>query len=197
MATTQPIRDKKQVKALLNHFARLNQNRNHLMASLMIHTALRVSDILSITWGDVYDFENKRIRKQITIKEGKTKKYKTIALHKNILKSLNGYLSSKQTPNTALMLNPKTGKAITRTQAYRIISNAAKEVGIEHNVSPHSLRKTFGYLAWKSNASPTIIMEIYNHTNMATTKRYLGVSQDDKNEVYLGLSLNTNIPSNG
>jgi hypothetical protein len=32
-------------------------------------------------------------------------------------------------------------------------------------------------------------MEIYNHTSFAVTRRYLGISQDDKDKVYLGLDI--------
>jgi len=32
-------------------------------------------------------------------------------------------------------------------------------------------------------------MDIYNHTSLAVTRRYLGVTQDDKDEVYLSISL--------
>jgi hypothetical protein len=33
-----------------------------------------------------------------------------------------------------------------------------------------------------------VIMDIYNHSSFAVTKRYLGVCQDDRNQVYLNMS---------
>jgi len=76
----------------------------------------------------------------------------------------------------------KTGRTITRMQASRIVSEVAKAVKIPLKVSPHSLRKTFGYHAWKNGTSPALIIEIYNHSSYTVTKT--GISQDDKNTVY-------------
>ncbi|MCL2019759.1 MAG: tyrosine-type recombinase/integrase, partial [Oscillospiraceae bacterium] len=66
---------------------------------------------------------------------------------------------------------------------------AADSLNFPNRVSCHSLRKTFGYHAWKNGASPAVIMEIYNHSSLDVTRRYLGVTQDDKDFVYLGLRL--------
>ncbi|GHV44323.1 hypothetical protein FACS1894204_01270 [Synergistales bacterium] len=78
--------------------------------------------------------------------------------------------------------------AISRVQAYRIVRAAAEALGFRFRVSCHSLRKTFGYFAWKFGISPAVIMEIYNHSSFAVTRRYLGVTQEDKDEVYLKLA---------
>ena len=90
-------------------------------------------------------------------------------------------------PDMPLILNTRTNKSISRVHAWRIIKTAAEAVAIVNNISCHSLRKTFGYHAWKGGVSPAVIMEIYNHNSLAITRRYLGVSQDDKDDVYLGM----------
>ena len=188
MAMTEPIRSKQHVQQLINYYYNKGDMRNYLLIILCIHTALRISDILRLSTNDVYDFKNRRVRKTITITEKKTGKSKTIALHKTIITALSACFPSAK-PGIPLIRNKRTCKAIGRIQAYRIIRTAAESLNFSYRVSCHSLRKTFGYHAWKSGVSPAVIMEIYNHTSLTTTKRYLGVSQDDKNSVYLGLSL--------
>ena len=187
MATTQPIRDKKEVRALSAYYLLLGQLRNHVLIVLGIHTALRVSDILRLLWDDVYDFDNKRVRRSITLVEKKTGKSITIALNKSAVRALTLLAAESAEPGRFIMENPNTGNAISRIQAYRIIRSASEALGLENRASCHSLRKTFGYHAWKSGVSPVVIMDIYNHSSLAVTRRYLGVTQDDKNAVYLGL----------
>lgn len=80
-------------------------------------------------------------------------------------------------------------KAISRQQALIIFKNAAKAVGINDNVGTHTLRKTWGYHAWKKGFNPALIMETLNHSNLAVTKRYLGIRQDDINDLYDNLNI--------
>ena len=185
MKATEPIRSKHQVRQFIQYYRQQGQLRNYVLATICVHTALRISDVLALSYEDVYDPAG-RPRKSITLTEKKTGKSKTIALHKNIITALNLY-RSKAKPGAALILNSQTGRAITRIHAYRILRAAADALGFGQNVSCHSLRKTFGYHAWKEGTSPAIIMEIYNHSSLAITRRYLGVHQDDMNVVYLGL----------
>jgi integrase len=110
-----------------------------------------------------------------------------LALHKTIVKALEAYFSQAR-KGEPLILNLSTGKAISRIHAYRLIGEAANAVGISQKVSCHSLRKTFGYHSWKGGISPVVLMEIFNHSAYAVTKRYLGISQDDQNAAYNNLS---------
>ena len=187
MKTTQPIRNKNQVRKLADYFLKRGEIRNYVLVIMAVHTALRISDLLRLTWDDVYDFERRRVRESVTITELKTKKSKTIMLNKIVVAALNTYARAAKR-NCAIIVSRKgKNKAISRQQAHRIISEAAETLNIGR-VSSHSLRKTFGYLAWKSGVSPAVIMKIYNHTSLAVTQRYLGITQDDLDDCYRKLA---------
>ena len=189
MATTQPIRSKNQIRELAAYYLNLGQIRNYVLLVFGLYTALRISDILRLTWNDVYDFTNKRVRSSINIIEKKTRKQKTIALNSKIISALTIYAAIAAQSGRFLIENRITKKAISRIQAYRIIRNAAEALAFQNRVSCHSLRKTFGYFAWKGGVSPAIIMEIYNHSSLAVTRRYLGVTQEEKDAVYLSIEM--------
>ena len=186
MKLTQPIRNKAHVQALLNFYHDRGHLRNYLLLCLGVYTALRISDILSLTTDHVYDFKKRKVRTSITIVEKKTGKHKSLALHKTVITALALGLATAK-PGQALIRNTRTNKALSRVQAWRIIRAAAESLKLPQSVSCHSLRKTFGYHAWKDGTPPVVIMEIYNHSSLKITKCYLGVSQDDKDAVYVGL----------
>ena len=190
MAITEPIRSKHQVKELSSFYLCRGQLRNHVLIVLGIHTALRISDLLRLRMNDVFDFSRRRVRPSISITEKKTGKHKIVALNKNAVRALSYYISNKNPGKEDFLFESRwTKKAISRIQAYRIIRAATEALKWQHHASCHSLRKTFGYHSWKSGISPAVIMEIYNHSSFAVTKRYLGISQDDKNKAYLSLAL--------
>ncbi len=80
-------------------------------------------------------------------------------------------------------------KPITRQQVLNILKKAAEAVGIKENVGTHTLRKTWGYYAWKSGYNPALIMETLNHSNLSVTKRCLGIRQDEINDLYDNLNI--------
>jgi len=43
----------------------------------------------------------------------------------------------------------------------------------------HTMRKTFGYHYYKRTKDVATLMEIFNHSDQATTKRYIGIRNDE------------------
>ena len=183
MATTEPIRDKAQLKAFAAYFLSHKQYRNHAMLVTGTCTALRISDLLNLKWEDVYDFDRRRFRSHLLLTEQKTGKAKAVALNQQVISALTLAFPER---NSIYIFSGRNGHPISRIQAWRILHEAARVLGIDGVIGCHSLRKTWGYHAWTSQSvSPVVIMDIYNHSSYAVTRRYLGIAQDDLDNAYL------------
>ena len=190
MATTEPIRSKDDLRKLKEYFLSRGKRRDYALLALGIHTTLRISDLLRIKWRDVFDDGRTAFRTHISVVETKTGKVKNVALNDEAVEALTIYLPERRGDYVFASRKDGADRPISRSQAWRIIRNAAKEVGINGTISCHSLRKTWGYHAWTSEeVSPVIIMEVYNHSSYEVTKRYLGVKQDELDKAYLGMKL--------
>lgn len=189
MAATEPIRDKKQLKELADYFLRKGQLRNYILVVMGTYTVLRISDLLRLKWSDVYDEERQEFRDHITVVEKKTKKERTIALNPQLLGALRQYYAHRR-GEYIFANNRKDPKAISRVQAWRIIHAAVVELGFTGKIACHSLRKTWGYHTVKDNkVALAVVVDIYNHSSYEITKRYLGITQDERDEAYLGMKL--------
>ena len=178
MKTVEPIRDEAEICAVKNYL-RAKSLRDYAMFIVGVNVALRISDLLSLTWEDVSTGT-------LRILEGKTKKPRTIKLNKAALNALQELRDSLDSP-TGYIFKSRQGGPITRQQTNSILKEAAIAVGIKENIGTHSLRKTWGYHAWKKGFSPALIMETLNHSNLGITKRYLGIRQDEVNGLYESL----------
>ena len=65
------------------------------------------------------------------------------------------------------------------------MNNIAKKVGLNDvKIGTHTLRKTWGYHGYKRfNFSLDDIMLKLNHQSIASTKRYIGLTADEKAEI--------------
>lgn len=192
MSTTQPIRNLKQVEKLKNYYYKDKPNlRNYTLICLGMNSALRISDLLTLRWQDVYQFDEKKFVSHVKITEQKTGKFTRIALNQSALYALKTYKNSLTalSPTGFLFPGRTPDTHLSRSQAFRIIKDAGQNLHFETDISCHSLRKTFGYHAWKSGTPPVMLMAIYNHSSYHITKRYLGIDQDDKDSVFLNVNL--------
>ena len=194
MKITQPIRDIAELKKIKRYYREVKPNkRNSLLVVCGLNTALRISDILKLRWKDVYNENLLSFKSHIDVKEQKTGKKTTVFINKNLKEAFASFLKDIiakkgklcEVMEQFIFLGQKsTDKPISRIQAFRIISEAAKKCLLSHKVSCHSLRKTFGYHEWKKGVSPALLTSIYNHSSYKITTRYLGIEQDDRDEVF-------------
>ena len=192
MGTTQPIEDKDDIQRLKDYFLQKGEIRNYTMITLALNTSLRIGDLLNLRWRDVYNFELQKYKIHIVVREQKTGKQNAIPINIEAKGSLDMLMCSiKDIDENMCIFKSRIGENqhIGRTRAFNIITSAVKELHIEGSISCHSLRKTFGYQAWKMGVPPALIMSIYNHSSIEITKRYLSIDQDDKDEVFLNMNL--------
>ena len=193
MSVTQPFKSTDKIEKLKEYFYTKGEIRNYVLITLGINTGLRISDLLQIQWGSVWNFNLKEFKCHIMITEQKTGKTANVFLNdccKEALLLLKNGMFDNITPQEYIFKSRKgNNKPIGRNRAYMIIKSACDALGYEGNFSCHSLRKTFGYHAWKQGTAPAVIMSIYNHSSMEVTKRYLSIEQDDKDEVYKNILL--------
>lgn len=192
MSTTQPIRNLTELELLKDYYLTVSPNlRNYALICTGINTALRISDIRLLKWENVYDFKEKRFRKHLSLTEQKTGKTNRIAMNQSLIQAFSMYMESlgRVSPDAYIFTGNGRTNPLSRSQAFRIIRDGARDLHLSQSVSCHSLRKTFGYHAWRNGVAPVVIMSIYNHSSFHITTRYLGIEQDDKDSAFLKLNL--------
>jgi integrase len=186
--TVSPIRDKKQLE-MMKMYLKGKSKRDYLMFMLGISSALRISDILKLKVEDIWN--GKESKEFIYLNEKKTGKYKRFPITPNLEKAIKEYIKEYQPELKDYLFKSRKGenKPISRQQASGILSKAGEWVGINEPISSHSLRKTWGYWAYKSGFSLAIIMEVLNHSSISMTRKYLGITQEELDDVYMNLNL--------
>lgn len=180
MKFVQPIRDKDQIN-LLKKVLRDKSERDYLMFMIGINVGLRVSDILPLKVGDVRGTHIKVI-------EQKTKKVRRVAINNSLRKALNRYILDKKDSEVLLKSREGNNKPISRSMAYKILREAAEEVGISE-VGTHTMRKTFGYHIYQRDKDVAALQKLFNHDKPTTTLLYIGVEQDHLDKVIMNSNL--------
>lgn len=170
MKVVQPIRDFDKVEEIMRLLKARNE-RDYILFMTGLYTALRISDILRIRVEDIQtDYLN--------IREKKTSKFRRVYLNPTLKKALREYIADKE-PHEYLIKSREGGnKPISRAMAYKILKDAAKEVGLD-SIGTHSLRKTFGYFVYKDTKDVAALQKLFNHSNPEETLRYIGIEQDN------------------
>lgn len=180
--TVEPIRDRTKIKQMYQYLHGKDQKYG-LIFKFGLNTGLRISDILPIKVNNIFN-NRYEFRDHLIIKEKKTGKEKKIKLNNTLRKDIMNYLKTNTLLYEDYIFPSRKGNYIGRIQAYRVLKEAANLFGIE-NFGTHSLRKTWGYWTYKiSKYNIGLIMDTFNHSSQSITLRYIGVNQDQKDELY-------------
>jgi len=155
-----------------------------------INCGLRVSDVTRLKYSDL---EGLKLYDILTLTEQKTGKVREIEINDYIYNSFleiqtrlskqgkyksNDYIfkSQKNTVYATVSLNRKLKTIFA---------------GYARNISTHSLRKSFGRQYYdthnQSEYALMVLSDLFQHSNMAITRRYLGLRREEINHVYRSL----------
>lgn len=144
---------------------------------------LRISDALNLRWQDVED--DGELKATVRVREGKTGKTRAIRMLPFVARFLKKWSVEA---DHAQPLFPGRGGPLTRMQAYRIISQTAKEMGLKGRITPHSLRKAFCSHAYNQTKDPVLTARVTGHSNPSQLMHYIGVMPDAEAAVFDGMA---------
>lgn len=189
MKVVQPIRDRKQLEAVKGYLRGKNK-RDYLLFMVGISSALRISDILKLKQKDLWD--RKKPTEFLEIQERKTGKYKRFPVTPNLEKAIREFVKEfpeKQQDDYLFTSRKGINRPLSRQYVACLLNEVCDLVGIQERFGTHGMRKTWGYWAFKQGISLDYICIALNHNSIAETKRYLGLLQDDLNQIYLSVNL--------
>lgn len=157
--------------------------RDRAMLSVAYAAGLRVSELVSLTVGDV-DF-----RRGVVAAFGKGQKRRLVPLGEVALKDLEAY-------RTALAARPRrafdgkvlfpapSGRALTRQAFWKIVRRYAAKVGLRDRMHPHRFRHSFATHLLAGGADLRSVQSMLGHADVATTEIYTHVTRDQVRKAF-------------
>ena len=171
---------------------KLYRDRNYRISLLIgcgIFFGLRISDLLRLNWNMLLNKEAKFV-----LIEKKTGKRREVKINREFQKHIRDCRMALHIEN---MDEPCFLSTKGKPYSVQWINLVFKELKDLYNLkidhfSTHSLRKTFGRKVFESSDNAELalvkLMELFNHSSVSITKRYLGLRQEEILETYDCLS---------
>ena len=176
----------------MNLIRKLAKDENYKMSLLIAlgcFTGLRISDILALRWEQILSTE------EFTIIEKKTGKKRVLRLNPQLQQHIREcYEQIKPISVKSPILVSQKGTVFTIQRINVVLKEIKRKYRLKvKNFSCHSLRKTFGRQVYNMNSENSELalvklMELFNHSSLAITKRYLGLRQEEILHTYDVLS---------
>ena len=160
--------------------------RNKAMLETLYSSGLRVSELIGLKISNLYlDLGFIRVI-------GKNNKERLIPIGEAAIKQIQLYIEGvrrsmmniQKGHEDILFLN-RRGKQLTRVMVFHIVKKAAKDAGIDKNISPHTFRHSFATHLVEGGANLKAVQDMLGHESIITTEIYTHLDTDFLRETIL------------
>ena len=144
--------------------------RNRAMLEVLYSCGLRVSELISLRYSDVY-FDEGFIRV-----EGKGSKQRLVPISETAIREIKNYLLDRNRMVVKKFLS-RRGTALSRIMVFHIIKQQTEMAGVHKNVSPHTFRHSFATHLLEGGANLRAIQEMLGHEKITTTEIYTHIDR--------------------
>ncbi|MGA8365416.1 MAG: site-specific tyrosine recombinase [Solirubrobacteraceae bacterium] len=157
--------------------------RDRALLELMYACGLRASEATGMELSDI-DLEEGVLRAR-----GKGAKERIVPIGTSAVAAIRAYLQRGRPAlvgiqvQSRLLVNSR-GDGLTRQGLYKIVQGYARRAGLEHKMSPHTLRHTFATHLLAGGCDLRSLQEMLGHSDLATTQVYTHLSAERLKDVY-------------
>ena len=150
--------------------------RNRAMLEVLYSCGLRVSELISLRYSDVY-FDEGFIRV-----EGKGSKQRLVPISETAIREIKNYLLDRNRMVVKkgfedILFLSRRGTALSRIMVFHIIKQQTEIAGVHKNVSPHTFRHSFATHLLEGGANLRAIQEMLGHEKITTTEIYTHIDR--------------------
>ena len=151
--------------------------RNRAMLEVLYSCGLRVSELTTLRYSDVY-FDEGFIKV-----EGKGSKQRLVPISDTAIREIKNYLldrnlvAVKKGYEDILFLS-RRGTGLSRIMVFHVIKQQAEMAGIKKNVSPHTFRHSFATHLLEGGANLRAIQDMLGHEKITTTEIYTHIDRE-------------------
>lgn len=189
----EPIRDLDAIEALKTLLSKCS--RDYCLFTLGINTAFRAIELVSIKVGQV---SHLKAGDKLTVRQSKNGKTRTVTINDKALEAIQKCIKDhphRDNPFAPLLYSKTTGKHLKPNTISKYMKGWCKRIGIVGNYASHTMRKTWGYHAYRNQkpsadnqSSRHVIAELmiaYGHATERQTIEYLCIEDQDISRLYM------------
>ena len=151
--------------------------RNRAMLEVLYSCGLRVSELVSLRFTDVY-FDEGFIKV-----EGKGSKQRLVPISPRAVKEINLYFPDRNQMKIKpgfedFLFISNFGKNISRIMVFHIIKELSERIGLKKTISPHTFRHSFATHLLEGGANLRAIQCMLGHESIGTTEIYTHIDRN-------------------